>query len=391
MSGFPWCQSTLLIATAGSAVAWLVGGLRCYRGSLRVRGLGSAASRADGDLPSLTVVVAAKDEAARVGDAVRSLLAQDYPTLQLIVVNDRSEDATGAILDRIAAEDPRLDVVHVRTLPDGWLGKCHALAQGAAAATGAWILFTDGDVLLAPEAARQAVSFALEVGADHVAVAPDLEVQGLGESIFVGYFVSIFNVSQRPWDAPNPDSKAHVGIGAFNLVRADAYARSGGHERLRMELIDDMALGLIMKESGARSHFAGHDGLVKARWHIGVGGLIRGVEKNAFPSLGYRVGATSGAVLLQLIWSLAPVAGLFASDPWTRGAALLAWSGVALVYSVTSRTTRTRAWQAILMPVGAILFAYAILASMVVTLRRGGVVWRGTFYPIAALKAGRVR
>jgi hypothetical protein len=391
MSGISWCQSALLLATAGSAAAWLAGGFSCYRGSIRVRGLGSVRPRPDADLPSLTVVMAAKDEAARVGDAARTLLAQDYPNLQLIAVDDRSEDETGAILDRIASADPRLDVVHVTELPQGWLGKCHALSRGAAAATGDWILFTDGDVLLAPEAARQAVSFALDRGADHVAVAPDLEVQGLGEAIFVGYFVSIFNVSQRPWDAPNPRSKAHVGIGAFNLVRAEAYARSGGHDRLRMELVDDMALGLILKESGACSHFAGHDGLLRARWHVGVGGLVRGVEKNAFPSLGYRVGATIAAVGLQIVWSLAPLVGLFASDSWTRAAAVLAWSGVALVYSVTARTTRIHLWQAILMPVGAILFAYAILASMVATLRRGGVVWRGTFYPIAMLKAGRVR
>ena len=391
MSLDTWCQSALLLAVLGSAVAWLGAGLRYDRGSRRVRGLGEGTPKRDHELPALTIVVAAKDEAARIGAAARSLLEQDYPDLEVVVVNDRSEDATGAILDRLAAEDARLRVVHLTTLPEGWLGKCHALARGAATARGAWILFTDGDVVLAPDAARRAVSHALEHRADHVAVAPDLEVGGIGEAIFIGYFVAVFNISQRPWDAPDPSSDAHVGIGAFNLVRKEAYERAGGHEAIRMEVVDDMAVGFIIKRAGGRSRFASHDGLVRARWHVGVLGLIAGVEKNAFPSLGFRVGPTLAALALQVTWSLAPVAGLFAPLLWTKALALLAWSGVLLVYTVTSRTTRIHPLQAVLMPVGALLFTYAILASMVATLARGGIVWRGTFYRTEELKAGRVR
>jgi hypothetical protein len=279
----------------------------------------------------------------------------------------------------------------VGSLPEGWLGKCHALAAAAAAARGEWILFTDGDVSFAPDAARLAVSYALRHGADHVTVAADLELRGVWEEIFVAYFVSVFNLSQRPWDAPDPRSSAHIGIGAFNLVRTLAYARSGGHERLRMELLDDMGLGLILKKSGAKSMLAGHDGRVRARWQEGIGGLIAGVEKNAFPALGYDTLAALASVAMQLLLSLAPVAGALATDTWTRAAALLAWSGVFLVYSVTARSARTRTWHALLMPVGAVLFAYSILVSMVVTLARGGVVWRGTFYATDRLRAGRVR
>jgi hypothetical protein len=306
-------------------------------------------------------------------------------------VDDRSEDRTGAILDEIAASDPRLEVIHLTSLPEGWLGKCHALAVGAASARGEWVLFTDGDVSLAPDAARRAVSFALRKGADHVAVSADFELHGLWEEIFVAFFVSIFNVSQRPWDVPNPHSSAHIGIGAFNLVRASAYAGAGGHERLRMELLDDMGLGMTLKQSGAKSMLAGHDGLVRARWQEGIGGLIAGVEKNAFPALGYRVGATVVSVAIQLVLSLTPVVGLFAANPWTRAAAIVAWSGVFLVYSVTARSTRTHTWHALTMPIGGVLFAYSIVVSMVMTLARGGVVWRGTFYPMARLRAGRVR
>jgi len=139
-----------------------------------------------------------------------------------------------------------------------------------------------------------------------------------------------------------------------------------------------MGLGWIVKQSGGVSMFAGHDGLVRARWQEGLGGLIVGVEKNAFAALRYDVPATIGAVALQLALSWLPVAGLLAADPRTLAAAILAWSGVVLVYATTAR-------------VGATLFAYSILASMVQALRRGGIVWRGTFYSLKELRAGRVR
>lgn len=386
-----WCQSALLVATAATAAAWLGAGFLYYMGTRRIRGLGSVVPLEDAQLPTLSIVVAARNEAARIEGATRSLLAQDYPELQVVAVDDRSEDATGAILGRIAAADPRLTVVHVTKLPEGWLGKCHALSVGEAAAAGAWILFTDGDVTIEPDAVRRAVSLAIREGADHVAVAADLEVGGLGEAIFLAFFVYAFNVSQRPWDARDPRSGAHIGIGAFNLVRREAYERAGGHRRIRMELLDDMAVGLIVKQSGGVSMFAGHDGLVRARWQEGLGGLILGVEKNAFAALRYDALLTTGAVALQLALSWIPVVGLFAADPRTRAAAILAWSGVFLVYSTTARVVETRTWHAITMPIGAALFGYSILASMVQALRRGGIVWRGTFYSLRELRAGRVR
>lgn len=374
-----------------AAVFWLGGAIYYYLGMRRIRGLGSVDPLPDRALPPVSIVSAARNEALRIEAAVRTLLAQDYPSLEVVAVDDRSEDETGPILDRVAAEDPRLRVLHVRELPEGWLGKCHALAQGEAAAKGTWILFTDGDVSLAPDAVRRAVSLALRERADHVTVATDLEVGSLGEAIFISFFVFAFNASQRPWDAPNPRSDAHVGIGAFNLVRREVYERAGGHARLRLELLDDMGLGLIVKRSGGVSMMAGHDGMVRARWQEGLGALIQGVEKNAFAGLRYDVPATIAALILQVAFSLLPLAGLFASDPVTRAAAILAWSGVVLVYATTARAVETRAWHAVTMPVGAALFGYAILVSMALALRRGGIIWRGTFYPLAALRANRVR
>jgi glycosyltransferase involved in cell wall biosynthesis len=391
MSLPPWCQSALLILTAISALFWLGGGLQLYAGVRRLRGLEEVEPKPDDALPAVTVIAAAKDEATRAEQAARSLLAIDYPRLEIVIVDDRSTDGTGAILDRVAAEDPRLRVIHLTSLPEGWIGKCHALARGEETARGEWILFTDADVEQSVDALRRAVTYAIEVGADHLAVGLDAEVEGLGEAIFIGYFLAIFFLSQRPWNAPNPRSKDHIGIGAFNLVRREAYERAGGHAALRMELLDDLALGAIVKRSGGRSVFALPDGMVRTRWHVGARGLIRGVEKNAFAGLDFRPWYAIYAVVLQVLTSLVPLAGLLSGDTWTRAFAILAWSGVFLVYTTTSNYAQVRWWQAVFMPVGGLLFGYAILRSTYLALRRGGIVWRGTFYPLAELRKGRAR
>ena len=383
------CQSvgTALAVLAG--VTWPVLAVRFALGVRRLASLGGVDPLPDARLPSLTIVVAAKDEERRVELAARSLLAQDYPGLRVAIVDDRSTDATPAILARLAAEDPRLTIARIDTLPPGWTGKSHALARAAANAATDWLLFTDGDVDLAPDACRRAVSLALARGDDHLAVSPDFEVETLGEAIFIAYFAIMFHVGQEPWKAEDPRSRASVGVGAFNLVRRETYERAGGHEAIRFELIDDLALGRLLKRSGARQRFAHPEGHVGVRWHIGVRGLVQGVEKNAFAAIGYRTVPASLAVLAQMTVAVMPVLGLFLPGWLPKAGAFAAWMGAALAYYVASRSVRIRPWHVIFMPVGGILFSYAFLRSMVLALARGGVIWRGTFYSLGELRRGR--
>ena len=380
------CQSIGTGMVVLSAVLWLGAGILLALGNRRLHTLADVDPLPDDALPSLAIIVAAKDEADRVEGAVRSLLAQDYPGIQVVFVDDRSVDGTGAILDRVARESARLRVVHVKSLPPGWLGKCHALALASAEVKADWLLFTDGDIEFAPDALRRAVSLALREQVDHLAVAVDMILESLGEAVFVGYFLAMFYLSQQPWRAQDPRSKNSIGIGAFNLVRRTAYESAGGHERLRYELIDDLGLGKILKQSGARQMFALHGGKIRARWHVGVAGLIRGVEKNAFAALRYRLSLALPAVASQIALSLSPVLGLFLPGPVPKIAAVSAWAGVVLAYAVIARGARIRAWQAILMPVGGLLFGFAILRSTAAAVARQGLVWRGTFYPLKDLR-----
>jgi glycosyltransferase involved in cell wall biosynthesis len=375
---------------AVSALYWIEAGISAVLGNRRTPGLVNLDPLADQELPSLSIIAAARDEAGRVEQAARSLLAQDYPRVRIVLIDDRSTDGTGRILDRIAAEDSRLRVLHVESLPEGWIGKCHALALGAEAAESDWILFTDADVTLAPDAARRAVSLAVRERWDHVAVAPDMRIEGLGEAVFIAAFVVIFNASLRPWLASDPRRKNAIGIGAFNLVKRSAYELAGGHSKIRYELLDDIALGKILKQSGARQVFARHDGLVAVRWHSGVLGLVRGVEKNAFPAARYNLLLGLVAPWIQLALAWAPLIGLLLPGATPKIAALAAWAGVFLCYREAARNVSIKVWQAILMPVGVTLFLYSFVRSMVVTLKQGGVIWRGTFYPLADLRRNMV-
>src|SRR5262245_12489012 len=201
---------------------------------------------AAGGWPRLSVVVPSRNEGHSVERATLSLLGQDYPELEIVAVDDRSTDTTGRILDELASRHASLSAVHVRELPEGWLGKNHASHVGAAAASGEWLLFTDGDVVFHPGALRRAVSYALSRGLGHLAVVPQLVAPEFLERAFVAAFALLMSLKFQVWKLGRPRNGAYIGLGAFNLVRRADYERVGGHRRLAMEVVDDLKLGLVL-------------------------------------------------------------------------------------------------------------------------------------------------
>ena len=222
--------------------------------------------------PRLSVVVPARNEATDIEEALRSLLAQDYPDLEVIAVDDRSEDGTGVILDRLATEHASLRVLHIAELPDGWLGKTHACHAGARLATGSFLLFTDADVRFAPDALRRAIAFATSKRLGHLVAWPQLIAPGFWERCFQATFAMFLNFKLRPWELHVPGSRGFVGMGAFNLVSRDSYAKVGGHEILAMEVVDDVKLGLVLRRSGIRQGSIAAGDLVRVPWARGLSG-----------------------------------------------------------------------------------------------------------------------
>lgn len=335
--------------------------------------------------PPVSVVVAACNEAHTLAPAAATLLAQDYPNLQIILVDDRSTDATGAIIDELAARDPRVTPLHVTDLPPGWLGKVHALHQGAARASGEFILFTDADVHLAPAALGKAVGLCLSDKLDHLALLPVLPPVGLAVESLVAVFVRHFLVFLvRPWALGRPRSRAFVGIGAFNLVRREAFAATRGFRWLRLEVADDMGLGLLMKRSGARSRLAAGFDDVSVRWYTDLAGAVRGSEKGASTLSHFSLLRTLIATAFLLLPELAPLLlplGFLLPDTHAIG-----WAGLGVLAMFLAgalplaRWGRGRLVPALLGPLVAPFMAACMIRAVLLARRRGGVLWRGTLY-----------
>lgn len=352
--------------------------------------------------PRLSVVAAARDEAAGIEAAARSRMAAEYPHLQLVLVDDRSRDGTGAIIDALAAEDPRVTAIHVDELPDGWLGKVNALERGRAAADGDWILFTDADVHFAPGTLQRAVAYAEASGLDFLAVFPQVTDPGFGLQAAICAFSRVLTLGQRLWAVPNPHSNAHMGVGAFNLVRRSALEATDGLAWLKHDVADDVALGKLMKDSGARCGLASGRDMVSVEWYGTVGALARGLEKNSFVMLGCSLWQAIAAVAVLVWLELAPWVALAwphllgpeaqlpgVSSGFVQGLGLAAIVVGGLTNAGMALSGRLAPLPAIASPIGTGILGWVLLRAAVIGVRQGGVQWRGTFYPSAALRAGR--
>jgi hypothetical protein len=374
-------------------------------GWLLVARLGWLADRALPDLedqppaeapPPLSVIVPCRDEARGVEAAIGSLLGQDLPGLEVVAIDDRSSDGTGAILDRLAAADPRLTVVHITTLPPGWLGKNHALEVGARRARGEWLLFTDGDVLFQPGALRRALGYATRHGLGHVAAGPRFIAPGFLERAFVTGFGVFASLAFRFHRLRLPGTGAFVGIGAFNLVRRSDWERIGGHLPLRLEVVDDLKLGLVLRRSGVPQGALSGGALITVRWQHGFWPSVLGLVKNAFAGAEYHLWLTLLAASLLAIGGLGPPL-LLLTALWLRDWPAAALAGTAVLAAATihggaaRRLARGSGLEGVALPLVAALLAGVQVASALVTLWRGGVTWRGTTYPLGELRRGCVR
>jgi cellulose synthase/poly-beta-1,6-N-acetylglucosamine synthase-like glycosyltransferase len=413
---------TLLMGLAAGLLVcfWLALGALHLAGSRQVRSLvdvlaeeeGARGLRlADVQVPPLSIIVTARDEAAAIENTVRLALAQRYPNLEVIVVDDRSTDGTGAILDRLAEPgdgdprretarrgDARLTVMHVRDLPAGWIGKCHACDVGARRATGEWLLFMDGDVRLAAgDLLQRVVALAEARRIDHLSVFPDLRPLGPLQGSLMLVFEQAFLFTARAWEIDRDRPRGGAGVGAFNLLRREAYLHVGGHTLLKMDVVDDLKLGRLLKESGARQRLYSGVDLVFCPWQRGAGAVVRGLEKNLFAGLDYSIGAVVAQTGIGLIAFLGPlVVGMAcggALGPALRWAPLLVQAVVLVSQAgLSARRLSTHPLGLLAFyPAALGLLFYAAWNSMLATLWRGGVLWRGTFYPLADLRRARVR
>jgi glycosyltransferase involved in cell wall biosynthesis len=358
-------------------------------------------------LPSLTIVVPARNEEAEIEPALRSLLQLNYPRFEVVAVNDRSTDGTAAIIDRIAAEPAaqgRLRVIHVRDLPAGWLGKVHAMwlgshrnatqgnaAQGNAARQSCsdWLLFTDADCIFQADCLRRAIHYATTTATDHLVLFPTAHMKTLGERMMIGFPQVMASFAMRPWKVRDPKARDHIGVGAFNLIRRSVYDAIGTHEALRLEVVDDIKLGEAIKKAGLRQDVAfGHE-LVSLRWAVGASGVVANLEKNLFAFLRFRVSLVLAVCAVTFYLCVCPFLGLLLAPGWARAPFAVAVAMIALAYTLTGRYMASSPWMFLTCPIAALVFDFATLQSAFIAVRDGAITWRGTRYPLEELRKKR--
>jgi GT2 family glycosyltransferase len=389
--------------TAAILLNWIIALLWTWRSSVARRNLPrlpdllkQSVSTETTPQPQITVIVPARNEEAAIEQTLRSLLAQQNITIEILAVNDRSSDRTGEIMDRIAAEarvqNRSISVIHIEELPAGWMGKTHAMALAARQATAPWLLFTDGDILFREDCLSRALSYA-EREADHLILFPTLIFKSPGESMMLSAIQVLSFISRRPWKISDPRHRESIGIGAFNLIRNDVYRGIGGYESHRMEVIEDIKLGYQVKRHGFRQRLAFGRDLIRVHWAAGTLGIVRNLTKNIFAVFRFKPAALLAACLAIVVFCLLPFIGLF--GPWQMLAASVLAIGSALeMYRYCERHINgVPTAYTLLLPLAASILVYMLLRSMIVTLTQGGIVWRGTFYPLGELRknAGPLR
>ncbi len=383
-----WLELLLVLWIGGASLLWLFVGLQALRSIYTLAHLHEQPPLS-GHFPKVSIIVPACNEEESLRSAQLTLLEQDYPNLEIILVNDRSSDRTGEIVEELAARDARVRPLHIRSLPDGWLGKTHALHCATLIADGEWLLFTDADVHYSPDALRRALAYAQERELDHLAALPRLHTRSFSLRVMAAAFgLHLLVGMQRKAQPEHADA---MGVGAFNLLRRSAFAQTPGFAWLRLEVADDIGLAQMMAGCGLRSStiFAMRE--LSLEWYRDVPAMIRGLEKNIFGVLsGYSYSRALAAGLGVCAYAMAPLAALVLPlPPLLMGLGLFTMLMIVLGGLLTSRSFGQQAMIAPLLPLGITLLGLAIFNAAWQAWRRGGIQWRTTRYRVEDLRAAQ--
>jgi glycosyltransferase involved in cell wall biosynthesis len=340
--------------------------------------------------PKVSVIIPARNEEKHVAAALSSLLAQDYRNIEVIVVNDRSDDGTQDILDKLAITHPDLRVLHLTELPEGWLGKNHALHIGAQQADGDFLLFADADIIMEATTITRAINYMMQTGLDHLVLGPEIKMSGVLLNMMLLTFAVNFMLAFKPWQAQNPKSKKFIGGGAFSLIRAEAYRASGTLQAIPMCVDDDLKLGKLIKKHGFRQEFLGGEKMIALEWYGSVKEMIHGLTKNSFAVLDYnmaKAAALSSGMIALYLW---PVLALFLTTGVTQLLNALAVLVVLLIYGGMARHLQLSPWLALGFPVTIAIHFYILWRSTLVTLAHGGINWRDTHYSLRELRRCKI-
>lgn len=373
-----WLSLTVFLISAGSAIE-IAFGLR------KMKRLEDTIPAIADNPPKISIIVSALNEANTIEPALQSLLALDYPNMEIIAINDRSTDATPEILDRMSQAHPRLRVLHLSELPSGWLGKNHALYRGAQLASGDYLIFTDADVIFDPSTVSRAATYCEQHHVDHLTLIFNIVAKTQLLRMLLLNFQIGFALRFKPWKV-NTSPKHFLGLGGFNMLRRSAYQKSGGHAAIPMAVADDMMLGKLIKTKGYLQHALSARELVSVEWYRSTPEMLEGLEKSVFYAVGYQISQLIAVTLLMLVLRILPWVGLFVTDGITR---LLNVATILAGFALFADFLHSYGWGyrcLVFLPVISFVELVMWWRGSLLTLLRGGIEWRGTHYPLRELK-----
>lgn len=334
--------------------------------------------------PSVAIIIPVRDEEEDLEQALQSVCNLNYNNYGIVVVNDRSTDRTGEILNNFKTRYPGLSVVTIATLPDGWLGKNNALYEGYKQSDEEWILFTDADIKFHPDMLARVMSYAVNQQLDNLCVLPEVESRSNLFNSVLATFTIMLMIHLRPWDARNPKSKAYIGIGAFNMVRRDAYEKSGTHERIKLRSDDDLRLGQQIKQAGFRQDVLTGVGYVQLEWYKNLWQFSNGLLKNALAPSDYNIAKVIGGIVFMLMSVALPMPVMFIFG----STAIRIMAGVMLLFHIIYMTAvpPNKWWYALMIPFAGFFIAFSFLRALIKTVKQGGIYWRDSFYSLEMLR-----
>lgn len=339
--------------------------------------------------PPLDIIIAVRNEETDLENALQSVCNVHYKNRRIIVVNDRSTDRTAEILDRFSKQFPQIKIVTIATLPDGWLGKNNALYQGYLNSEAEWMLFTDADVVFHPDALNKALDYAISNQLDHLTILPGIASRSWLLNSVLATFSIMLCLHIKPWNARKPGIKGYAGVGAFNLLRRDAYEKIGTHASLRLRPDDDLQLGLAIKKAGLSQDVLFGLKYVYLEWYRSLKEFSNGLTKNSFSAFDYNLLRAVRSIILIIVGIALPLPLMFILGPgYLRGIAAIVLLSY-IIYMIA--TPPNKWWYGLMIPFAALCMAWIIIRAAVLNTRQGGIYWRDSFYSLDMLKGKSAR
>ena len=346
------------------------------------------------DPPLISICIPARNEERNIRACVESVLKQNFPTFEVIVLDDRSTDATPGILRELSDQNKKLKVIHGSDLPAGWAGKPHALSQASAVAGGEWLCFIDADTFLSSETLSSCYAKAVETKADMFTIMTFQVLETFWEKTVMPLVMTALSVGFSPRKVNDPKTKDAIANGQFILIKRLVYDAIGGHESVKGSIVEDKAISERVKWNGHRLIVADGREAAKTRMYTSLPEMWEGWTKNIYLGLSDQPGLMAlgvfGAFLAVVAALFLPLWPLLAAYWFTRGGgwqaaaifieALVLWAYLIKVRADASTKMKISSWYALTTPLGAGVFAAMMFTSAWKVLSRKGVTWKGRTY-----------